>query len=93
MEVQVKTPIGSTWAVTYDAVYEPYRQEFTRGQITVDKDFHCRSVTLAYDHVRNRIAFSLTINAFPSLPLGWDSDTGVSLFDIEDVFDLIGVDE
>ena len=93
VEVQVKTPIGSTWAVTYDAVYEPYRQEFTRGQITVDKDFHCRSVTLAYDHVRNRIAFSLTINAFPSLPLGWDSDTGVSLFDIEDVFDLIGVDE
>lgn len=93
IDLQVKTPVGETWTLGYDAVYDPRIQEFKQGQIRIDKDLHCRSVTFAYDHVRGNVAFSITINAFPTLPFGWDSEKGLSLFDVEDVYDLIGVEE
>jgi len=93
VEVQVKSPVGETWTIGYDAVYEPKQEDFRSGQIRIDKEFHCRSITLAYDHVKGNVAFSVTINAFPTLPFGWDSDKGVSLFDVDDVLDLIGVEK
>lgn len=93
VDLQVQTPIGQTWSIGYDAVYEPSTGSFKKGQISIEKDLHCRSVTLAYDHVRQNVAFSFTINAFPTLPFKWGSDTGVSLFDLDDVYDLIGVEE
>lgn len=93
IDLRVEAPLGETWVVGYDAIYDPQRQEFSRGQITIEKDLHCRSITLAYDHVKQNVALGITINAFPTLPFKWGSDTGVSLFDLDDVYDLIGVEQ
>lgn len=93
VEMLVKTPVGQDWAVEYHAIYKPTYKEFATGQVKIDKELHCRSLSFAYDHVKERVAFSITVNAFPTLPLGWDSEEGVSLFDMEDVFDLIGVEK
>ncbi|NLM39336.1 MAG: LPS-assembly protein LptD [Firmicutes bacterium] len=93
IDLRVEAPFGETWVVGYDAVYDLQKQEFSSGQINIEKDLHCRSVTLSYDHVKQKVALGLTINAFPTLPLKWGSDTGMSLFDLDDVYDLIGVEQ
>ena len=92
VEGEFVLPLDS-WLISYDSVYEPPKQAFTKGKISVTKDFHCRKLSVSYDHVRNSVALQFTINAFPTLPLGWDSEGGLSLFDLEDVADLIGVEE
>jgi lipopolysaccharide export system protein LptA len=92
VESEVALPLD-TWRISYASVYEPPRQAFTEGKITVTKDLHCRKLSVSYDHVKNSVALQFTINAFPTLPIGWDSEGGLSLFDLEDVADLIGVEE
>ncbi|NMB01112.1 MAG: LPS-assembly protein LptD [Firmicutes bacterium] len=93
VDARISVPVGSTWQVSYDSIFEPPKQVFTRGQITVTKDLHCRSLSVSYDHVVQRVALQYTINAFPTLPIGWDSQDGLSLFDLEEVSDIIGVKE
>lgn len=86
-------PVGPTWLVSYDSIYEPPKQAFSKGTISLVKDLHCRELSLSYDHVGKSIALQYTIRAFPTLPIGWDSEGGLSLFDLEDVADVIGVEE
>lgn len=93
VDARIALPLGSTWQASYDSIYEPPKQAFTKGQISLTKDLHCRSLTFSYDHVVQRVAFQYTINAFPTLPIGWDSQAGLSLFDLEEVSDIIGVEE
>lgn len=93
IDARVTFPIGDTWQVSYDSIYEPPKQAFTKGTIKVTKDLHCRELSASYDHVGKRIALQLTINAFPTLPIGWDSEGGISLFDLEDVTDIVGARE
>ncbi len=93
VDTRIALPLGDTWKVSYDSVFEPPKQAFTKGTVTVSKDLHCRELSISYDHVVKRVALQLTINAFPTLPIGWDSQGGLSLFDLEDVADIIGVEE
>ena len=93
VDARISLPVGSTWQISYDSIFEPPKQAFTKGTISVSKDLHCRELSASYDHVANRVALQLTIKAFPTLPIGWDSDGGLSLFDLEEVSDIIGVKE
>ena len=91
VDLRVALPIGETVELSYDSIYTPPSQRFTKGQISISKDLHCRKLVLSYDHVAGRFAVQLVINAFPTLPIGWDSKSGLSLFDLEDVADIIDV--
>jgi LPS-assembly protein len=93
VDLRIALPLGSTWQVSYDSIYTPATKKFTKGQISVEKDLHCRKLALSYDHVVGRVAVQYTINAFPTLPIGWDSASGLSLFDYEDVEDIIDIKE
>lgn len=93
VDLRFTLPVGSTWKVGYDSIYEPSKEAFTKGAITLSKDLHCRQLVFSYDHVAGRFAVQFTINAFPNLPLGWDSEGGLSLFDLEDVAEIIDVKE
>jgi hypothetical protein len=93
VDARIALPLGDTWLVSYDSIFEPPKQAFTKGNVTVSKDLHCRQLSVSYDHVAKRVALQLTINAFPTLPIGWDSEGGLSLFDLEEVSDIIGVKE
>lgn len=93
VDLRFSLPVGSAWKVSYDSIYAPAAQQFTKGQITISRDLHCRQLGFSYDHVAGRFAVQLTINAFPALPIGWDSQGGLSLFDLEDVADIIDVKE
>lgn len=93
VDLRVALPIGETVELSYDSIYTPPSQRFTKGQISISKDLHCRKLVLSYDHVAGRFAVQLVINAFPTLPIGWDSKSGLSLFDLEDVADIIDVKE
>lgn len=93
VDLRIGLPVGSTWKVSYDSIYEPVSQKFSKGEISISKDLHCRQFVFSYDHVDNRFAVQLTINAFPTLPIGWDSEGGLSLFDLEDVAEIIGTKE
>ncbi len=93
LDARIALPLGETWLIKYDGIYEPPKAAFTKGTITVSKDLHCRELSFSYDLVTKSVALQLTINAFPTLPIGWDSQGGLSLFDLEDVADLIGVEE
>jgi hypothetical protein len=92
-DARIALPIGKTWLVSYDSIYEPPKQAFTKGTVTISKDLHCRELSVSYDHVQKRVALQFTINAFPTLPIGWDSEGGLSLFDFEEVADIVGVKE
>lgn len=91
MDVQFEVPVAETWKIGCDAVYEPQKGTFSRGALSLSKVFHCRTIAFSYDHVRKNVALQYTINAFPTLPFKWGSATGVSLFDLEDVYDIIGL--
>lgn len=93
VDARIGLPLGDTWMVEYDAIYEPPKEAFTKGTLKVSKDLHCRELGLSYDFVSKSVALQLTINAFPTLPIGWDSQGGLSLFDLEEVSDIIGVKE
>lgn len=93
IDARVTLPLGDTWVVSYDSIYEPPKQAFTKGTVKVTKDLHCRELSLSYDHVGKRVALQLTITAFPTLPIGWDSEGGISLFDLDDVTDIVGMRE
>ena len=93
VDARISLPVGETWAVKYDAIYEPPKAAFSKGTVMVSKDLHCRELSLSYDFVSKSVALQLTINAFPTLPIGWDSQGGLSLFDLEEVSDIIGVKE
>lgn len=89
VDAQLELPVSETWKLGYDAVYEPQKGTFSRGNLSISKVFHCRTVAFSYDHVRKNVALQYTINALPTLPFRWGSATGVSLFDLEDVYDII----
>ncbi|NLJ80938.1 MAG: hypothetical protein GX335_07935 [Firmicutes bacterium] len=93
LEGAIAFPLGETWQISYGGIYQPGKKVFTQGLLTVSKDLHCREISFSYDHVDQRVAFQYTIKAFPTLPIGWDSAKGVSLFDLEDISDIIGVKE
>ena len=79
VDAQLELPVSETWKLGYDAVYEPLKGAFSRGNLSISKVFHCRTVAFSYDHVRKNVALQYTINAFPTLPFQWGSATGVSL--------------
>ena len=93
LDARFTLPVGTTWLVSYDSIYEPLKQAFSKGSVSITKDLHCRELRLSYDHVGKSVALQYTIKAFPTLPIGWDSQGGLSLFDLEDVADLVGVEE
>lgn len=93
LEAKLSFPLGKTWRISYTAIYQPPREAFTQGLLSAAKDLHCREISFSYDHVQQRIAFQYTIKAFPTLPIGWDSAGGISLFDLEDISEIIGVKE
>lgn len=93
IDARIAIPVGETWHVSYDSIYEPPTGEFTQGIISLTKDLHCRTLSMSYDHVGKRVAFQYTINAFPNLPIGWDSAGGLSLFDLDDISDIVGIKE
>ncbi|HHY10574.1 MAG TPA: LPS-assembly protein LptD [Firmicutes bacterium] len=93
LDTKLSLPVGETWQVSYEGIYEPARKRFKAGQFSVSKDLHCRTISFAYEHVEQRVAFQYTIKAFPTLPIGWDSVEGISLFDFEEISDIIGLEE
>lgn len=93
VDMRFTLPLASSLSVTYDSIYNPGSRKFTKGVLAVNQELHCRTLTFSYDHVSGRVAVQLTINAFPTLPIGWDSQGGLSLFDFEDVADIIDVEE
>lgn len=93
IDAKLSLPLGETWQISYDTIYEPAKKSFKAGQLTIDKDLHCRTVSFSYEHVNRRVAFQYTIKAFPTLPIGWDSDKGISLFDFEEISDIMGLEE
>ncbi len=90
IDSRISVPVGKTWRVGYESIFEPLNQEFIQGHVTLTKDLHCRTLELNYDHVEKRVALQYTINAFPNMPIGWDSKEGMSLFDLDEVTDIIG---
>ncbi len=86
-------PLGETWQIGYTVSYKPPQQSFSQSQFTVTKDLHCRTLSAAYDHVQKRVALQYTIKAFPTLPIGWDSASGLELFKFDDIADLVGEGE
>lgn len=93
LDARITIPLGATWKIGYDSIFEPPKGTFTQGRLSITKDLHCRTLALSWDHVAKRFAVQYTINAFPTLPIGWDSQGGVSLFDLEDVADIVGIEE
>lgn len=90
LDARLTIPVGETWLVSYEGIYEPPKGLFTQGKVTLTKDLHCRKISASYDHVARRVALQYTINAFPSLPIGWDSQGGLGLFDLDQVSEIIG---
>lgn len=90
VDSRISVPLSKTWRLGYESIFEPMNQEFTQGHVSLTKDLHCRTLELTYDHVVKRVALQYTINAFPDMPIGWDSEGGMSLFDLEEVTDIIG---
>ncbi len=90
IDSRISVPVGKTWRVGYESIFEPLNQEFIQGHVTLTRDLHCRTLELNYDHVEKRVALQYTINAFPNMPIGWDSKEGMSLFDLDEVTDIIG---
>lgn len=90
VDARFTLPVGETWLVSYESIYEPPKGSFSQGKITLTKDLHCRKISASYDHVGKRVALQYTINAFPTLPIGWDSQGGLGLFDLDQVSEIIG---
>ncbi len=93
VDAQISLPLGEHVKVGYAAIYEPPKKAFSRGQITLDFDLHCRTISAAYDHVKGRVAFQYTIKAFPTLPIGWDSQDGLEMFKLDDIASVVGEGE
>lgn len=55
-------------------------------------DLHCRELSLAYNQVREEFRVKYSLNAFPKLPLGFSSTDGISLFELTDLQELLGID-
>lgn len=90
IDARINLPLGETWQVGYETLYEPLKGTFKQGKISFTKDLHCRTLNASYDHVARRVALQYTINAFPTLPIGWDSQSGLGLFDFDQVSEIIG---
>ncbi len=90
---QLSFDLTDTWAISYNAIYLPQTQRWRQGQVTLTLDLHCRELSIRYDQVRQEVFFQYTLNAFPSLPLRFSSTEGVSLFDLDDIQDILGVED
>lgn len=78
--------------VKYDVIYDALKQSYTRGELVVAFDLHCRELSLAYNQVRQEFKMKYSINAFPKLPFGFSSTGGVSLFELTDLQEILGFD-
>lgn len=79
--------------VSYDWKYDALRERYTQGQFKLTLDLHCRELSFRYDHVREEFWAQYTINAFPTLPLRFSSTDSVSLFDVNEIQDLLGIED
>lgn len=92
VDSQLSFDLTEKIAVKYDMIYDMIKQKFTRGELTVTIDLHCRELSLAYNQVREEFRVKYSLNAFPKLPLGFSSTDGISLFELTDLQELLGID-
>ena len=83
--------IGSNWENrwTFKAyfTYSPkYEQDYQLQTLSLEKDLHCRKLTLMYNRMLEEYRFQFTINAFSDSNLGFTSNKYES-FRLEGVFD------
>lgn len=59
------------WRLQWAAVYDVAKNGFTRGDIGVTRDLHCREVSVMYQYTTNRIWLEFRYKAFPTKSLGF----------------------
>lgn len=85
--------LTETIKLNYEVIYDVGKtQKFTKGAFVLTFDLHCRQLLLSYNHVKQEVALQYSINAFPKLPVGYSSTEGISLFELSDLRDQIGID-
>lgn len=79
--------------MSYEVLYDPDKtQKFQKGEVVLIYDLHCRQLRMSYNQVNQEFKVQYSINAFPKLPIGVSSKSGISLFKLEDLRDLFTSD-
>ncbi|MGE5507693.1 MAG: hypothetical protein ACM3RP_04265 [Chitinophagales bacterium] len=66
LDAQVAQPLGKDWRVELTASYDGVAQSFSRGEVGVTRDMHCRELRLSYDEVTRQLWLELQIKALPA---------------------------
>ncbi len=88
---QISLPIGDSWTLDLDAIYYPHEERFGRGGVALTWDLHCRDLTFRYDHVQSEVWLEYRLHAFPSLPITFGTGEHTSIFNLDDIQDILGV--
>ncbi len=90
---KISFDLTETLNLSYDLSYDPTRnQQLRRGELVLTFDLHCRQLMMSYNQVSEEFRVQYSINAFPKLPIGVSSTEGISLFKMEDLQDVLGLE-
>ncbi len=79
--------------LNYEVIFDISKSsKFTKGELVLIFDLHCRSLKFTYNHIKPEVKLQYSINAFPQLPVGYSSTSGISLFKLKDLQDTIGLE-
>jgi lipopolysaccharide export system permease protein len=71
LETSADLRLSPDWLLQWAAVYDVVKGGFTRGNVGVTRDLHCREVSLMYDHTTGRVWLEFRLKALPGMPLGF----------------------
>lgn len=78
--------------LNYNVAYDFSKAaKFTKGELIVVVDLHCRKLKFTYNHVKPEYKIQYSINAFPKLPIGYGTE-GFSIFEMKDLQEVIGLE-
>lgn len=90
LDIQVAAPLTKLWRGEAILSYDGFSQSFTRGEVALTRDLHCREVRFRYDQGRGEIWAELRIKALPSQLLRLGASEEKLMFDSQSLGGLLG---
>lgn len=81
LDAQIAQPLGKEWRLELVASYDGIGQQFSRGEVGVVRDMHCRELRLRYDEVAGQMWLELRIKALPAQTFRFGASEQRLMFD------------
>lgn len=81
--------ITETIQAGYQGIYDFSRETFTRSELALTFDLHCRKIRARYDYARQEVWLEYVINAFPDVPLRFRRSDEGTLFEYEELQNVL----